>query len=339
MQRYIGRNRIAAFELGNEPDLYAGLPWYTKNGQGVPGRGPGWGYPTLNQDYASVASVLTSAPLAGPSIGTLGWMPDLSAFLAAVPRIRLVSLHRYPMQGCTVPPSSPSYPSIPHMLADAASQGQAQDLAPYVLIAHARGLPVRNDEMNTVACGNVRGVAETFASALWAMDASFQMASVGVDGINIHTAAGYTDQLFAFTHSGSRWRGMVAPEFYGLLMFAQAVPRGARLLPVTGATSTLRAWSTRAPNGRVRVLLINDDTAHSQSITLQVAGGGAAKVQQLKASGARATRHITLAGQSFARNTTTGRLTGHLHTTLLHRSGGAFHARLPAASAELLTIR
>jgi hypothetical protein len=208
-----------------------------------------------------------------------------------------------------------------------------------VAIAHSRGLPVRNDEMNTVACGNVRGVAETFASALWAMDASFQMANVGVDGINIHTAPGYSDQLFAFTGSGSRWRGMVSPEYYGLLMFAQAAPRGARILPVTGATSTLRAWSTKSPNGRIRVLLINDDTSHPQTVTLQVGGGGTAKVQRLQAPGVRATRHITLAGQSFARNTTTGRLTGHLRITLLHRSGGAYHVRLPAASAELLTLR
>jgi hypothetical protein len=208
-----------------------------------------------------------------------------------------------------------------------------------VAIAHSRGLPVRNDEMNTVACGNVRGVAETFASALWAMDASFQMANVGVDGINIHTAPGYSDQLFAFTGSGSRWRGMVSPEYYGLLMFAQAAPRGARILPVTGATSTLRAWSTKSRNGRIRVLLINDDTSHPQTITLQVGGGGTAKVQRLQAPGVRATRHITLAGQSFARNTTTGRLTGHFRVTLLHRSGGAYHVRLPAASAELLTLR
>lgn len=338
MQRYIGRSRIEAFELGNEPDLYAGLPWYTKNGVGVPGRPAGWSYASLNQDYASVAAGLSPQPLAGPSIGTLSWMPDLSDFLAAVPQIRLVSLHRYPLQGCTVPPSNPDYPTIAHLLSDSASLAQAQDLAPYVAIAHARGLPVRNDEMNTVACGNVRGVAETFASALWAMDASFQMANVGLDGINIHTAAGYTDQLFSFSRAGSRWRGQVAPEYYGLLMFARAVPRGARLLPVAGATSTLRAWATKAPNGRLRVLLIND-AGHPQALTLNVSGGATAVVQRLQAPGVRATGHITIAGQDFARNTTTGRLTGHFSTTLLHRRGGAFAVRLPGASAELLTLR
>ncbi len=338
MLRYIGRARIDAFELGNEPDLYGGLPWYTTNGVGVPGRPAGWGYTTLNQDYASVAAGLSPQPLAGPSIGTLGWMPDLSDLLTAVPQIRLVTLHRYPLQGCTVPPSSPDYPTIPHLLADTASLTQAEDLAPYVAIAHARGLPIRNDEMNTVACGNVGGVANTFASALWAMDASFQMANVGVDGINIHTAAGYSDQLFSFTRAGSRWRGQVAPEYYGLLMFAQAAPRGARLLPVLGATSTLRAWATKAPNGRIRVLLIND-ASHPQALTLHVGAGATAVVQRLKAPSVRATGHITIAGQSFARNTTTGKLTGHFRTTLLHRRGGAFVVRLPDASAELLTLR
>lgn len=338
MLRYIGRPRIDAFELGNEPDLYGGLPWYSKNGVAVPGRPPPWWYPNLNSDYASVAAGVSPQPVAGPSVGTLAWMPDLDALLAAVPQIRLVSLHRYPLQGCSVPPSSPDYPTIAHLLSDTASLGQAQDLAPYVAIAHGRGLPVRNDEMNTVACGNVRGVADTFASALWAMDASFQMANVGVDGINIHTAAGYSDQLFSFSRSGTRWRGQVAPEYYGLLMFSRAVPRGARLLPVSGATGTLRAWATKAPNGRIRVLLINE-ASHSQALTLKVGAGATAVVQRLKAPGVRATGHITIAGQSFARNTSSGQLTGHFNTTVLHRRGGAYVVRLPDASAELLTLR
>jgi hypothetical protein len=340
MLHVIGRSRIAAFELGNEPDLYAGLPWYTKNGQPVPGRGPSWSYGTFNQDAASVAGALGSDPIAGPSIGTMSWMPDLSPFLSAVPNIRLVALHRYPLQGCTVPPSAPSYPTISHLLADDASLGQAQDLAPYVLIAHAHGLPIRNDEMNTVACGNVRGVAETFASALWAMDASFQMANAGVDGINIHTAPGYSDQLFSFTQTGSHWHGLVAPEYYGLLMFAEAAPRGARILPVAGTSSTLRVWSTKTSSGRVRVLFINDDTAHPQTVTLHVGTGQAtARVQRLSAPGVRATRRVTLAGQSFARNTTTGRLTGRFRSSRLHPKGGAYQVRLPAASAALLTLR
>jgi hypothetical protein len=217
--------------------------------------------------------------------------------------------------------------------------GLADSLTAYVAIAHAHGLRVRSDEMNSVSCGFSRGVSNTFGSALWSLDALFQMASAGVDGVNMHTYPGAGDQLFAFTRVKSRWGGVVAPEYYGLLMFAQAAPRGSRLLPVTGGSPTLRVWATRAPSGRVRVLVINDDTGHSQRALVRVPGAGAsATLVRLKAPSVRATRRVTLGGQHFARNTSTGVLTGAGQQAVVHRAAGAFTVRLPAASAALLTI-
>jgi hypothetical protein len=340
MLSVIGRSRIEAFELGNEPDLYFGLPWYSRSGRGVPGRPAGWDFATLNQDYTRVAGSMGSVPLAGPSIGALSWMADLSPFLMADPGVDLVTLHRYPLQGCTVAPDSPKYPTISHLLSQTASMGLAATLAPFVAIAHARGLPIRNDEMNSISCGTVRGVADTFASALWSLDALFEMASVGVDGVNIHTAPGYDDQLFAFTRVHSRWGAVVEPEYYGLLMFAQAAPAGSRLLQVTGASGTLRAWATRARSGRIRVVLINDDTAHPQTVVVRVPEAvGAATLERLQAPSARATEDVTLAGQSFAPGAGTGLLEGPSHTVLLNQVAGAYAVRLPAASAAMLTLR
>jgi Glycosyl hydrolase family 79 C-terminal beta domain len=336
----VGRSRIEAFELGNEPDLYAGLPWYTRDGRGIPGRPAGWDFATLNQDYQRVAAAMGSVPLAGPSIGALSWMADLSPFLASEPGVDLVTLHRYPLQGCTVAPGSPKYPTIAHLLSPTASAGLAGTLVPYVAIAHAHGLRVRNDEMNSISCGSVRGVANTFASALWSLDALFEMANVGVDGVNIHTAPGYDDQLFAFTRVNSRWRAVVEPEYYGLLMFAQAAPAGSRMLPVTGATGTLRAWATQSPTGRIRVVLINDDTAHPQSGVIRTPGaGGTATLARLQAPGARSTSGVTLAGQSFGDQTSTGRFTGPRDTVALHQVAEAYAVRLPAGSAAMLTLR
>ena len=128
-------------------------------------------------------------------------MADTAEFLAAEPRVKVVTLHRYPLQTCFVPPSSPEYPTVANLLAPAATTGLADGLAAYVALAHARHLPLRIDEINTDSCGAAPGVSNAFASALWALDTLFEMARVGVDGVNIHTYPGATYQLFTFTHT------------------------------------------------------------------------------------------------------------------------------------------
>ena len=83
MLEVIGRRRIQALELGNEPELYGSRPWYsTPTGREVSGRPADWWFPTLNQDYAHVRAGIGSVPLAGPTIGSVSWMADLSQFLA-----------------------------------------------------------------------------------------------------------------------------------------------------------------------------------------------------------------------------------------------------------------
>lgn len=341
MLRVIGRNRIYAFELGNEPELYGSRPWYwTKTGREAFGRDANWYFTALNADYTNIAPALGDVPLAGPTIGAGSWMADLVPFLASEPRISVVTLHRYPLQNCSVGPDSPNYPTMTHLLSQTASVGLANSLAPYVIIAHEHHLPLRSDEMNTVSCGYSHGVSNAFGSALWSLDALFQMAAVGVDGVNIHSYPGAGDELFRFTRSGSLWHGVVAPEYYGLLMFAQAAPRGARLVPVSGVTDTLRVWSTIAPNGSVRVLVINDDRARAQSVRLHVAGRPlTATAERLKAPSVNATSRVTLGGQDFISNTTTGKLVGVRDDTLLRPDGGVYSLRVRAASAVLVTLR
>src|SRR5205807_5734988 len=135
----------------------------------------------------------------------------------------------YPLNRCFVKPASPRYPTIRHLLSTAASSGFVARIRPYAAIAHAHGVPFRVDEMNSVACGGKRGVSDTFASALWALDTLLEMARIGADGVNIHTFPGAVYGLFSFAHRGGRWSAHVRPEYYGLMMFARAAPPGAQL--------------------------------------------------------------------------------------------------------------
>jgi len=336
----LGPSSIEALELGNEPELYGSFSWY-KNAQGehVTGRAPGYVFSTYLPDFARVARALPKYPLAGPATGAPKWIPELGTFLPAEPRVKVATLHRYPLQQCFLPTTAPQYPSVAHILAPSASQGLADSVASLVGVAHARHVALRIDEMNTVSCGGAPGISNGFVSALWALDAVFQMARVGVDGVNIHTYPGAPYELFTFDRKHGKWTGSVAPEYYGLLMFAQAAPAGARLLHTSGSLGNVRSWATRAPDGTVHVVLINDYTAQSRTIDVKIAGAtGAATLERLRAPGVTAKTGVTIGGQSFGTATTTGLPSGRSGVASLTPANGTYVVKMPPASAALLTL-
>ena len=337
----IGQSSIQGLELGNEPELYGSFTWYkNKSGVDVKGRPPGYDFSDYLGDLSRVGKALpTGVPLAGPATGGPRWIPELGSFLSAEPRVKVATLHRYPLQQCYIAPSQPQYPSVAHILAPSASQGLADSIAPYVGVAHAHHASLRIDEMNTVSCGGAPGVANGFVSALWALDASFEMARVGVDGVNFHTYPKAPYELFTFKRVGGKWQGDVAPEYYGLLAFAQAAPPGSSLLRLSGSLGDVRAWATRAPDGTTHVVLINDDTARSQKVDVRIAGaGGPATLELLRGKGLSASSGVTLGGQTFGTATKTGTLQGHSTATTLALKSDAYLVRVPQASAALLTL-
>ncbi|MGO9907682.1 MAG: glycosyl hydrolase family 79 C-terminal domain-containing protein [Solirubrobacteraceae bacterium] len=332
----IGPAQVEELELGNEPELYGAFTW---GRSGRTGRPHGYDFADYNQDIARIGDPLTMAPLAGPATGAPKWFPYLGQFLSSHPRVALATLHRYPLQLCYVRPSEPNYPTIANLLSTRSSATEANSVIPSVKTAHAHGIPLRIDEMNTISCGVDNGVAQSFASALWALDAVFQMARVGVDGVNIHTYPGATYELFTFIHSHGRWRGTVSPEYYGLLMFAQAAPPDSHLLNVTATnTGPVKAWATRSADGTFRVVAINDG-AGPRTVAVRLGKvGGAATLERLEAPRLTSRGGVALGGQSFGGSTTTGLLAGKAHTESVAGGGGQYVFRLPGGSAALLTV-
>jgi hypothetical protein len=336
----LGRRYIAGFELGNEPEVYGTLGWYaTPQGVGVPGRASSYGLNAYLPDYARISAALPpTVPLVGPASGSPAWLAGLSQYLASNERVRVVTFHRYPLHRCFTPRTSPAYPTIGNLLSSLASSGPADSLQSAVQVAHSHGLPLRADELNSVSCGGARGVSDTFASSLWILDTLFNMARVGVDGVNIHTFRKAIYGPFAFEHAHGRWTAQVKPMYYGMMMFARAAPPGARLVSSTApATGPVRVWATRAPGGRVRVVLINE-SRHRWVTTAVRAPGSAATAQRLRAPRIGAKGGVTIAGQTFGSTTTTAALTGPVHEAALSSIQGRFVVRLPPASATLLTV-
>jgi Glycosyl hydrolase family 79 C-terminal beta domain len=339
--RGLGTRRIDALELGNEPDLYSSFAWYrTPSGQPVTGRPAGYDFSAFTRDFVHVAGALPRGSLAGPALGTPPWTRHLGNLLAAEPRLTLLTLHRYPLQRCFTTPSSPRYPTIRNLLSPRSTVGLADGLIPAIRSAHRRGIGARLDEINSVACSGSVGVSDTFASALWALAVSFELARVGVDGVNFHTFPGAAYQLFNFQGTGRGRTAVVYPEYYGLMMFAQAAPPGSRLVLARQLTpGQVGAWATRDHAGTTRVALINDSPTRSRSVALRVPGTrGLGAIERLTASSLRATTGVAIGGQSFGAATSTGTLAGRPQETLLAPHAGRYVVTVPAASAALLTV-
>jgi hypothetical protein len=337
----VGRQFIDAFEIGNEPDLYGAFPWFRdRRGNTYRSRSRSYDLSDYTKQFSEWAKALPTMPLAGPATSGPAWMGKLGSFIAAEPQLKLVTYHRYPLRACVTDPTSPQYPSITNLLADGSSSGLAQGLASYVRVAHAKGLPFRVAEMNSASCEGAAGVSDTFASALWALDTMFNLASVGVDGVNFHMLPGSNYELFTVSHDSSgAWQAFVHPVYYGLLMFSQAFPPGARLLPVTAPSGPVKIWATLDADGVTRVVLINKDPAAASDVTVQLPGSASVgSLETLSAPSVSATSGVSLGGQTFGAETTTGTLPGPLFTTPASPTAGTYSIALPAASAAMLTI-
>jgi hypothetical protein len=336
----IGRRYVDALELGNEPNLYAAFTWYLSRGRLVRGRPAGYGFWDFARDFTRVAGALPALPLAGPATGRGRWPPDLGRWLTRTRRVRLVTVHRFPLQRCFTPRTSPVYPTIARLLSPASTLGLAESVAPSVRIAHAHHVPLRVGELNTISCGAAPSVARSFASALWALDTLFQLARVGVDGVNVQTYPGATFELFRLVQaSDGSWRASVAPEYYGLLLFAMAAPAGARLLRVAGRHDPdVETWATRAADGTTRVVVINE-RRHLTTVSLQLPGHGTATVLRLRAPSLDERSRVTLGGQSFGSQTPTGALPEPPKTETVSPSGDAYAITLPGAGAAMLTLQ
>lgn len=340
-------SQVQAFEIGNEPNVYTVVPWFhNASGAPVTPRSPSYDFQAFAGDFRREVHALPAVPLAGPAYGigpssTNGpWVSHLPALISTYPRLRVITLHRYPLRNCSVAPRSPQFPTIPNLLASFSSRGLATDIAGDVAVAHRSGRQFRLDELNSVACRGKRGVSDTFASSLWALDVLFNLARVGVDGVNFHTLPGAAYQLFSFSRVHGRWRAFVRPVYYGALLFAQAAPPGSRLLHVRStAAGRVSAWAALAPSGRLSIVLINKSLRVARTIGVKPPRGthGTPTLERMTAPSARATSGVTIGGRTFGRQTFTGALRAPV-TTPLRATGGQYRLKLPPASAAVLTF-
>jgi hypothetical protein len=335
---------IVGFEIGNEPDIYNPFYWaevFSPLVSALDLRLPRTRLSprTYLQVYRSYASALArfapGAPLLAPALAYptvhLDW---IRAFLAGPhPGLRIVTAHMYPYSACALP-SSPDFPTISRLLSERATAGTARSLEPAIRLAHEAGFPFRLTELNSVTCGGVAGVSDTFATALWAPDALFELLRAGVDGVHVHVRAFAINAAFAFGGNGIVPR----PLLYGLALFTRTLGPGAELvdLRLRAPRSThLKAWAVRVRGNILHTLLINK-SARTSRVTMLLPVDAAGTVQRLLAPAATARSGVTLAGQHLGPDDSwQGARVVETITPHDHR----FELTIPGFSAALGTFR
>ena len=342
-KKALPRGALIGMAVGDEPDLFnnqLGLN-LERTPSTLPSTPFNWvatyAPPAYGRDFRRYARALRSvdpgAPLDAPetSSSTPTWIRPVANLHRLAPQ--LITMHRYPFSLCW-PPGTPFYPTIARLLGQGASAGLATRLKAVLKLTRAHHVSLRITEMNSISCGGQLGVANSFATALWAPDSLFELMRAGVIGVNWHLRRDLNNAPFHLVKSGIK----PEPELYGLALFAQMLGPDARLMSVRpGALPSrhLKVWAVRSSRG-LRVLLINKGA--SALDTVLRSGHHTAPcgpMIRLTAPAMNAVRGVRLAGQRIEAD---GRLHGRKRTWWVCQSSGAFNLRVPGHTAELLAL-
>jgi hypothetical protein len=316
----VAGDRLLAFEIGNEPDLFS----HAKH------RAPDYGYELWLADYrrykAALRAQLPGIPLAGPDVaGKTDWV---TRFAADEGKDAVVLTHHYYREGQN--PGS----TIEKLLAvDPKLQTQLDQLR---AASQSCGVPYRICEVNSFSGGGRPGVSDTLAAALWVLDYMFTLAAVGCSGVNMETGVNQLGFISSYSPIGDDEQGhySAAPEYYGMLAFSLA-GRG-DLLPIEihAPNTEIKAYATRTKEGGLVLTLINKGEVAS---VLQLDTGsqsGEASVLRLTGPAIDAKKEIKLGGTEV---TSRGAWKAATADTLPVRKGQLM-LPMPAASAAIVSI-
>ena len=185
-------------------------------------------------------------------------------------------------------------------------------------------------------------MSNSFASALWSVNALFAYFQAGASGVNLHTWDGAFYSPVEFRTAGGRRLAVVHPLYYGMLFFARATAQGAQLLPAVSRPRrhVIRAWATRNIGGTVRLVIINTSQDRRMEARVAIPGLTAAgSLERLRAPALDARDGVTLAGKSYGRASFDGLLRGRHVSEIVSLRRNRYAFVVPAASATLLTVR
>jgi hypothetical protein len=323
---------LAAVEIGNEADAYGrhGFrpePWLAQ------------GYQEDVSVYREAIAALTPGiRIAGPDVSGSGAFPEWGYAEAVAQTPALLTGHHYPLGCAQTPP-----PTIESLLSAATRGREAHSLETYLSISRPHNIPFRVDETNSVSCGGVAGISDTFASALWATGYIAQAMAAGTVGVNLQgnptNCAGYTPLCAPSPAALNAGQLRAQPDWYALLLTHSLI--GYRPLPTTVSSAVspdLAAAAFAGPDDTVKLLVSDDEAPGASPLVISLpagAGRRAARVLRLTGPSLQSTDGTRLGGKAVS-------ATGVWHAPLISQDlpvhDGIVSLSLPASSAALVTV-
>jgi len=312
-------SQLLAFQLCNEPDLFF------KNGV----RKSDYGFAQFAQEwqryFEAIRTRVPKALFAGPDTAYNNeWLVPFAQKFKD--QVRFLSQHYY-AEG---PPTDPSM-TIERLLRP--NPKLEEEFAGMRKTMRETSLPFRLAETNSCYSGGKAGVSDTFASALWAADLMYQLATEGGTGINFH-GGGYG---WYTPIAGTRDAGFLArPIFYGMLLFAQAGPGQLIETKLKGHEQAplLTAYAIRDEHGEIKAAVFNKNMDRGIRLTLAGPLPPLAKLLWLRAPRIDDTTDVTFGGAPVGAD---GAWSAAREETLAAKNGN-LTIDLPPASAALISF-
>ena len=317
------RDHLMAFEIGNEPDLFSAQKH----------RSPGYTYDAYMREYRAfrdaIRKAIPHARFAGPDVAIqTDWVVN---FARDEGNDTKLLTHHYYREGQSATSTAEKLLRPDPKLAPM--------LAKLRLASQSSRVPYRICETNSFSGGGKPGVSDTFASALWVLDFMFTLAAAGCAGVNMETGLNQLGFISSYSPIGEDEHGScwAAPEYYGMLAFAQAGVGRIIGCEMDAGERNIRAYATQPAPGRVVLVVINKEPAFQAEILADTAMFKlfrAASVCRLLASSLESKSGITLAGREVSgmRIGTTGK------SEEIEISNNRLQVRVPAASAAIISL-
>jgi hypothetical protein len=315
-------DRLLAFEIGNEPDLFPGVH-----------RPANYSYADYYAEYRrfkkAIRDKLPNAPFAGPDVIIhADWLEQFGAAEGA--DLQFLTYHYY-AEG---PPDNPTS-TIEYLL-------KANDLLPGLLgrleaDSRSARIPYRICETNSCFGGGKPGVSDTMAAAVWGLDFMFTLAQFNAAGVNMETGVNHLGFLSYYTPIGvdSARKFIATPLYYGMLAFGLA-SRGERVqLTLDAGGLNITANAVRSDDGSIWLTLVNKEAAHDAQVRVACPGIAKADLLRLTAPSLSSKDGVLLGGSPV---TNAGKWTPGPPQPV-RVTGGEMEMDVPAASAAIMRLR
>jgi hypothetical protein len=311
------QKNVYAFQAGNEPDVYHlfGLrdPNYSIND-----------YLAEFEKYkAAVQAAVPNASFAGP--GNAYNTDFIPAFAEAEhANVSLFDVHYY-----VTGPASDSSITYQNILSTDWKLGYTLELINEE--AKKFNMPYRVTECNSVYGGGKAGVSDIFASALWALDFMWTVASNGGKGVNFHGG----NKLIYSPVTIENGVITARPEYYAMLAF-QYGSAGVKTITATQNSTIYNATSYAGikSDGTKVITLINKDNV-DLAFTVQTSSAIAGiNVTRLAAASITSTTGITF---GFNAVNSDGTFTSVASAYYVNKR--SFVVNIPAGSAAVISAK